>query len=332
MELPTPLPYEIITQPTPDNASFPFYASMESQSQDNYLYHISTHSPYSNLSAPRSYASHERTFGRRLQRSTLESGLKLVSMSNPPPERYAAVFGFCLLFESRDAILCRLAAGLSRTQQQSLDYWKVPFTNLGGTGLHFPNNGYSESSSGDASGNRDLPIGNQGTYEIDKPQNVTGFSMGPFDPQIEFTRRERLDSRMRITCQGFEGEFFDSDEIEMYLRQVGITIPQHAEFVEAEIDIGDLRDNADSTSCDKPLNQPHHFADPGVTSASIQGADMRSAMNSSDSSLQSSMHPSGLNRMWTPVSDWTKRKVTISVSILIDGKMHLLKPPIIGHC
>lgn len=140
-----PQRYEIIAEPTPDNASFPIYGSGDQHPFCNNPY---VPSPYNTLSSPSSYAFQEPTLGRRLQRLTLEAGFRLVTMSNPPPERYAAVFGFCLLFETRDAIKHRLSFCLNSTSQDSLFYWKYPFSNLGGAGLHSFSHDYSMSLSG----------------------------------------------------------------------------------------------------------------------------------------------------------------------------------------
>ncbi|KND88590.1 hypothetical protein TOPH_06741 [Tolypocladium ophioglossoides CBS 100239] len=241
IHMPSSLSYEVVTQPTPDNASFPFYASMEQGSQ-NYMGQLSQPTPYSTVPAPASYAAHEVTFGRRFQRANLEAGLRLISMPNPPPDRYAAVFGFCLFFESREAIIRRLSSTLSGTQQETLNYWKAPFTNLGGAGTFFMGGESGANLSRDSSENGSLPIGNQGTREYGKPEETTGFSMGPFSAEVEATRDDRLDHRMRMLFTGFEGDFFDTDEVETYLRRLGITIPQSADFVEAEINIADLED------------------------------------------------------------------------------------------
>ncbi|POR37330.1 Uncharacterized protein TPAR_02468 [Tolypocladium paradoxum] len=232
---------EVATQPSPDNASLPFPASME-QGAQNYMRQLAHPTPYGTVPPPASYAAHEVTFGRRFQRANLEAGLSLISMPDPPPERYAAVFGFCLFFESREAIIRRLSSSLSRTRQETLSYWKAPFTNLGGAGTFFIGEEAGAAPTPDSLDNGTLPIGNQGTREYGKPQEITGFSMGPFSAEVETTRDERLDHRMRMLCPGFEGDFFDADEIETYLRRLGITIPQSADFVEAEINLADLED------------------------------------------------------------------------------------------
>ncbi|RSM02666.1 hypothetical protein CDV31_010835 [Fusarium ambrosium] len=247
---PVTLPYEIITMPTAENASFPIYDTQTSIPPSHNPF-ISP--PYPGIPSPSSYASQERTFGRRLQRATVEAGLRLVSMANPPPHRYAAVFGFCLLFEPREAIIRRLTMVLSKSSKESLNNWKYPFTNLGGAGTFFSGPGGNGPQPGMNIPASDMPIGNQGLPEPLRPQELTGFSMGPFDSGTESMRDDRIDIRMRMMHKGFEGDFFDADEVETYLRQRGIIIPENADFVDAEIDIGEfdgspnLRPNINNT-------------------------------------------------------------------------------------
>ncbi|KAM0489784.1 hypothetical protein ACHAP8_012228 [Fusarium lateritium] len=201
-------------------------------------------SPFPAVPSPPTYSSQERSFGRRLQRASLEAGLRLASMTNPPPHRYAQVFGFCLLFEPKESIINRMSTTLSRISQESLFVWRYPFTNLGGAGTFFPDGeGAGGYSTAGPNGTR-LHLGNQGLVQSMKPPEMTGFSMGPFGPDVE-TTRDRIDERMRMMFKGFEGDFFDADEAETYLRQKGIVIPANVDFIDAEIDISSLDDSPD---------------------------------------------------------------------------------------
>ncbi|KAH6887543.1 hypothetical protein B0T10DRAFT_72213 [Thelonectria olida] len=223
-----------ITNPSFKDASFPVLDAKA----DVALFATSyTHSPFNTLPVPESYAFHERSFGRRFQRATVEAGLALALMENPPPDRYMAVFSFCLQFESRQQIIRRLSVVLDRTRNESLNNWKYPFSNLGGAGTWM--------SQPDSTGklfnrditNGDLHIGNHGLPQHDKPHNMTGLSTGPFSEDVELARDIRVDHRMRMLYPGFEGDFFDADEVDAYLHQRGIVIPEGKDYVEAEIDI-----------------------------------------------------------------------------------------------
>ncbi|SPO04822.1 uncharacterized protein DNG_07507 [Cephalotrichum gorgonifer] len=204
---------------------------------------------------PPSYSYLERTFGRRLQRSALEQGLVLIQMPSPPPHILAAVFGFCLLFEPRDVIIKRLTDTISRHTGQTLHNWSQPFFHLGGAGSffdlvsHATDRSSDESSSPDDelspslspdSANPEPPIGNQGTSGPHKPTRGVNFRMGPFRPEVEAVRAQRVDQKMRMLVPGFEGDFFDPDEVEYFLRQRGVIIPPASDFVTVEIDVNDF--------------------------------------------------------------------------------------------
>ncbi|QUC16434.1 uncharacterized protein UV8b_00675 [Ustilaginoidea virens] len=243
IHVPSSLHYEVVTAATPQNASFPFYSPMDPTAAEEFESRITPGpSPYDTIAVPSSYSDTELTFGRRLQRQSLEGGLRLITMPSPPPEKFASVFGFCLFFESKENIIRRLQLSLSRSQHEDLSNWSSPFTNLGGAGTFFQDHA---STNGRLSGNTGaLPLGNQGIVSYGKPQEMTGMSMGPWGPEVQATRDSRIDygadGRMQMMLAGFEGDFFDPDEVETYLRQIGIYIPQRAEFVEAEVDLQDL--------------------------------------------------------------------------------------------
>lgn len=236
--------YEIITQPTFENASFPFILP-ESPFADFF-----DPSPYPQLSPPRSYAIFETTFGRRLQRFTLETAYSLITDPNPPPTALARVFGFCMVFEPIHKIKERLRAGLEKSRQESLNNWQYPFVNLGGAGTQFStttataaattatssSTTSSSSTSASSPSPPSAPIGNQGAADPLHPRFDTGFSTGPFDRATTQARDAKLDPKMRILMPGFEGSFFDCDETELYLRMRGVEIPPGSDSVVAEVD------------------------------------------------------------------------------------------------
>ncbi|KAL8400861.1 hypothetical protein RB594_001040 [Gaeumannomyces avenae] len=206
---------ETITQPTMDNASFPLTEDQifsivgggGGAAAPSPLPHPALPSP------PRTYAASESTFGRRLQRFTVERALSLISMPNPPPLRLVRVFGFCLPFESADDIRQRLSNSLSRpqvdtrTQQQQQQQ------------------------------QRGFAVGNQGTADVMRPRNGAGFGMGPFTQPVSESGSSHLDARQRIKVPGFEGDFYDSDEVELWLRRRGVDIAPAQDYVTTEVDL-----------------------------------------------------------------------------------------------
>ncbi|KAB5543106.1 hypothetical protein GE09DRAFT_238302 [Coniochaeta sp. 2T2.1] len=254
---PTP-DYEVITYPTLDNASFPFGfgSDFDFSTPDLTNPNTTTGSTgggdgapdfsditnlnstlYPSLPVPNSYASQEVTFGRRFQRTALERAWTLVTMPNPPQKRFSRVFGFCLLFEPLESIKARLRRGLDRTSGESLNNWQYPFLHLGGGGTHFDTTTTEQ-------GQR---VGNQGTVDVMRSKVSGGaggsFSMGPFDAKTS-AARDMLDVSQYLPpgSAGFGAEFYDCDEIEMYLHQRGVVIPPAADFVTVEIDVGAFAD------------------------------------------------------------------------------------------
>lgn len=296
---PLSMSYEMVTQPTPENGSFPFYATMESLSPN-------VTGPYYNMSSnstavsPMAYTGHDMSFGRRLQRASMEAGWRLITMANPPAERYAAAFGFRLFFESRETIIRRLKL----------------------------------------------------------------FSAGPFNCEVMPMRDERLDHRMRTLYPGFEREFFNADEVEAYLDRLGISIPQNAEFVEAEVDLGNLEEASPPWSpfADEPevakigafSNSPIQSSDSMTGTASGTASRMwphsdfeaekqitapaagagnghppaATAMGGSgtpglshvNGGFNPGMCSSSNDGMWAPTGNWPRAKIAIDVNIMIDGK------------
>ncbi|TDZ39043.1 AP-1-like transcription factor YAP1 [Colletotrichum spinosum] len=246
-----PLGYEIVTEPTPDNASFPFGMSLENGMDASGTFDSMGQpfigSPYSLLSGPSSYAYQERTFGRRLQRSTWERALLFMRTPNPPPHIMAASFGFCLLFESKDKITERLANRLSVNNRETLFEWKFPFLHLGGGGTWFEelhsngnnNNNTNNNAVGGGSKPRRL-VGNQGSLEPGRQKVDSLYGIGPWDAATEHVRDVRLDQKLHMSVPGFEGAWYDPDEVEWVLQSRGVAIPPAADFVTAEIDPTDF--------------------------------------------------------------------------------------------
>jgi hypothetical protein len=122
--------YEVITDPTPENASFPSYTP-DPQAPGGWVEQqppVSQSLVPSGLQPPAaSYPLQERTFGRRLHLTALEQGLRLASMQNPPKERLTAVFGYCLQYEPQPAIVTRLVEQIQAVSQAPMNNWEALF-------------------------------------------------------------------------------------------------------------------------------------------------------------------------------------------------------------
>ncbi|OIW25422.1 hypothetical protein CONLIGDRAFT_582840 [Coniochaeta ligniaria NRRL 30616] len=283
---PDPAPeYEVITYPTLDNASFPFGFTADFNFTTSELSNPTAapdfsdlnnlnSSLYPSLPLPNSYAAQEVTFGRRFQRTALERAWTLVTMPNPPQKRFSRVFGFCLLFEPLESIKARLRRGLDRTTAESLNNWQYPFLQLGASSTHF-------DTTATATGQQQQQqqrVGNQGTADIMRAKNANGFSMGPFNARTT-AARDMLDPSQYLPHghAGFGAEFYDCDEIEMYLHQRGVAIPPAADFVTAEIDATAFTDddrNAGSDQAAAGGGEADPFGGAGVAMANSSSADL----------------------------------------------------------
>jgi hypothetical protein len=232
---------QIITRPTEDNASFPFdlmdlqqyrveVPSMEDFSQDFY--------PQSQLPLPNTHNYNEFSFARRIHRGAIERAVKLITAENPSAKRYQEVFGFCLLYESKEAIKARLKKLSDSSTKETLQHWRAPFVHLGGAGTFYPMH--------DSNIDGDLI-----------PKFRTGYSMGPFSPSVT-QAQEVMEDDMRCSLPGFEGEFFDPNDVEGYLRGRGLDISPAADFVTGEIDLQALSEapSPKSNSSDSVVSIP----------------------------------------------------------------------------
>ncbi|ESZ98917.1 hypothetical protein SBOR_0775 [Sclerotinia borealis F-4128] len=216
-------PFEVISRATEDNASF-LFDSMDIQ---NYRAEIPSPTidhfsqdfyPHVQVPLPATHSYFELSFARRVHRATMEQGYQLLTMKNPPKKRFQEVFGFCLTYETKDEIIARVTRTLNSSAKESLQNWRAPFVHLGGAGTYYPNQGPD-------------------TDNEFMPKFRTGFSMGPFS--AAFTPiRENINSDMRCSIiPGFEGEFFDSNDVEGYLRGHGFDLPPAADFITGQIDL-----------------------------------------------------------------------------------------------
>ncbi|KAI1080011.1 hypothetical protein F5B20DRAFT_148004 [Whalleya microplaca] len=218
-----PAQYEVIAAPTHDNASFAQDMSFDANFMNPVPSNWATH-PWNFLSGARSMAFNEWAFARRLHRETTEKALTLISMPNPPPSKMTSVFGFVMLFETVDQIRARTRATLDRIRDDPLNYWEYPFHRLGGSGTHFS-----------AQGHRN-PLEGLSAYQS------TGYATGPFNERTTRVRDTLLGASQYINMDGWEGTWFDSGEVEMYLAQNGVVIPPTADFHTVEIQPGAFSD------------------------------------------------------------------------------------------
>jgi hypothetical protein len=120
------------------------------------------------------------------------------------------------MYTTKENIIARLQKLVHRSAKDTLQNWRAPFVHVGGAGTHYP-------------------LDERDPNWNFAPKFGTGFSMGPFTPQVT-EAQEFLDDNMKCSLPGFEGYFFDANDVEGYLRGRGFDISPAADFVEVELD------------------------------------------------------------------------------------------------
>ncbi|KAI1423126.1 hypothetical protein F5Y12DRAFT_716635 [Xylaria sp. FL1777] len=218
--------YTFVRMANPGNASFGFNLGhlghlgfLDSPMQSQWsLPH------WDSLPMPSSGAFLERTFGRRLHRRTTEKAATLLAMKNPPYDTMHRVFGFVRNYATLDNIRQRIKTTLSRNADEDMDAYAQPFHHIGGSGTHFASDAKTITFPGGA------------------PFQNSGYGMGPFNEKTTAVRDDLLDALQHTKFPGWQGEWFDSYEVEQYLAQRLINLPQDGDGY-VEIPPGEFYDN-----------------------------------------------------------------------------------------
>ncbi|KAF2668134.1 hypothetical protein BT63DRAFT_414168 [Microthyrium microscopicum] len=164
------------------------------------------------LKAPYTFSTEETTFSRRLHRAALERGYHLLATSSQRPEGVLWTFRLSLLYHTQTALMERIRRMLLRPVDQPLEFYATPFIHLGGAGTHYPKER------------------KQNTYIIKEgPINASArleHTDTGYDPGIE----------LKFDIKEYEGEWFDSNDVEGYLRELGLSIDPRSTFAEANVD------------------------------------------------------------------------------------------------
>jgi hypothetical protein len=167
-------------------------------------------------SVPYTYSFQETTFARRLHRLCLERAFRVLTNPDIDPEFIKRAFRFTFSFSNRRRMLARFQELLKRKAGESLENWNVPFFHVGGAGTHFPR------------------LDEQGRPIY--PPNIfsPAKAFGPLAiPTAEMPRDETTIEQL-LESIGFGGVWFDSHDVEGYLRTKGIHLDGQSSFVEID--------------------------------------------------------------------------------------------------
>lgn len=162
------------------------------------------------------YSFQETTFARRLHRMCLERAFRNLTNPSVDPNYIKRVFRFTFCFSNRKRMLQRFQEMLKRRAGESLENWNVPFFHIGGAGTHFPRR--------DVDGN---PI-----YPPNMVSPAKAFGPQPWiqveTPRLETSTQEMLENI------GFGGVWYDSHDVEEYLKTKGIYPDGQSSFIEVD--------------------------------------------------------------------------------------------------
>lgn len=203
------------------------------------------------LGLPYTFSFQETTFSRRLNRAAVERAFHLISQADLRPQRYNQVFRLSLMYSTRDEVRGRLKDVLNRTATESLDNCGGPFQHLGGAGTHYPRT--------DAQGN-----------VIARPDCFTERRIGPIRTIVEKENQAlgldlasafaQSSTDSWAVLEGYEGEWFDADDVSGYLEERGVKIPAQASFVEGEVE--EIQDPKSSVREEEPeVTAPIDFSE-----------------------------------------------------------------------
>lgn len=162
------------------------------------------------------YSFQETTFARRLHRMCLERAFRNLTNPKIDPDYIKRAFRFTFCFSNRKRMLQRFQEMLKRRAGESLENWSVPFFRIGGAGTHFPRR--------DEEGK---PV-----YPPNMVSPAKAFGPQPWieveTPRLEATTQEMLENI------GFGGEWYDSHDVEEYLKTKGIFLDGQSSFIELD--------------------------------------------------------------------------------------------------
>lgn len=168
------------------------------------------------LPLPNSGAFQENSFSRRLLRVALENAYRLLTNPNSRPEDVSRVCARSVCHNTKPRMIRHVQDLMRRTAKDNFEQWNVPQWHTGGAGLHYPRLGLDAGTIN----------GPPSTWKDRGP-------IGPFPPAQPHTPvpDEFLPSQV-LECFDFDGEWFDTNDVDQYLRTKGVYLDGQSSIAE----------------------------------------------------------------------------------------------------
>lgn len=169
------------------------------------------------LPPPVNYSFQETSFARRLLRTTLQNGIRLLTDPTASTEQVLRFFRFTFTWTTRPRCLAKLKELISSTAHESLEFWGAPQWHVGDSGLHYPRAGFDIGSSPPPDWTAKAPMGPRRPGPIETP---IGSSLKP-EAVFEIT--------------GLGGTWLDSNDVDQYLQTRGIFLDGQSNWAEVDL-------------------------------------------------------------------------------------------------
>lgn len=170
------------------------------------------------LPPPTSYNYQETSFGRRLLRTTLQNGIRLLTDPNASREQVLRFFRFTFTWTNRTRCLAKLKELASSAAHESLEFWGAPQWHVGDSGLHYPRTAFDLGSSPPPGWTAKAPMGPR--------------LPGPV-PETPMDRLLKPEAIFEIT--GLGGTWLDSNDVDQYLQTRGIFLDGQSDWAEVDL-------------------------------------------------------------------------------------------------
>lgn len=170
------------------------------------------------MASPVTYSFRESTFARRLLRAAYERAYRVLMdpIRNGKTIQEMCRYTFC--FNNFENIRRWVADAVARTDRESLELWPVTSPHLGGAGLHYPR------TSLDADG------GATPSVCADKALTLPRRSLTPQTPLPDWMTVDQI-----IKHTGFQGEWFDPNDVEHYLKSKGVIVDANSSWADFDV-------------------------------------------------------------------------------------------------
>ncbi|KUL86802.1 hypothetical protein ZTR_04848 [Talaromyces verruculosus] len=225
-QAPTTLTENTNTQLVPSSFAEPFLQDLTNTNTNStsWLQH-------NTIPPPSTYSFHESSFARRLRRQCAEYGYRVLTDPNSDPKDVIRIYRFSLCFKNKDALIDRFWKAITSSSSTTSATPAAAYT-LGNAGIHYPR--------------PQQPIPETTLSSPTELHPITKF-IGPWafhqaEAPHEYTSIDEI-----VSARGMAGDWFDSNDVEGYLREKGIQVDTQASFVTLPDDVPSSSSSSSST-------------------------------------------------------------------------------------